>query len=240
MSYICNWCNNSYHRRKALNAHELLCEIKYRGPNKIDEVELPSQKEMFYMITELAYKCRKLESKVSAIDKFVERKKRKIDILDYLNNPEREKPEYDFFDFVESQITTKQENLEILFEKNYAETFRNVLENVEKENNIKMSIQCHSQSQNKIFIFSKSRNLFEEISKEDLTKFCNIVHIKILKEMMAWRVKIGEEKVDRDTILSLKYNNSLLKIIKADIDSDASLNKYKKIIHECFSYDMNF
>ena len=94
----CEYCGKGYKRRVNLDKHFILCEIVYKAKKKDRKVdkeaeeidsELPSQKQMYKMLLELALKYNKLEEKVELMNKWVDKKKKKINVLDWLNTPYR-------------------------------------------------------------------------------------------------------------------------------------------------------
>ena len=123
----CKLCNKDYKRKINYDKHVILCEIMYRAKTKnkkIDkeaeeiEQELPPPKIMYKMLLELALKYDKLEEKMELMNKFVNKTKKKINILDWLNNNSNLKPEIIFDNLVDS-INIIESDLNILFNSNF-------------------------------------------------------------------------------------------------------------------------
>ena len=109
-----------------LDKHFVLCAIihkaKHKDKNKDRETEeinedLPSQKQMYKMILELALKYNKLEEKVELMSKWVDKKKKKINILDWLNTSSNLKPEL-IFDNLADSMSILESDLNLLFNSN--------------------------------------------------------------------------------------------------------------------------
>ena len=66
------------------------------------------------MILELALKYNKLEEKVELMSKWVDKKKKKINVLDWLNTSSNIKPEL-IFDNLADNMTILESDLNILF-----------------------------------------------------------------------------------------------------------------------------
>ena len=88
----CIHCGKGYKNKSNLDKHYLICDLIYSRKKQntriLDEEEeiLPSQKQMFQIILELSQKYNKLEEKVEELNKWVIKKKKKINILEWLND----------------------------------------------------------------------------------------------------------------------------------------------------------
>jgi hypothetical protein len=86
----CQHCGKRYKTRTNLEKHLLLCELIHsRKSSKIvvdEEEDIPSQKKIYQMLLELGQKYNRLEEKVEEINKYVVKKKKKINIIEWLNS----------------------------------------------------------------------------------------------------------------------------------------------------------
>tara|TARA_Y100000591_G_scaffold323610_1_gene341692 strand:- start:1482 stop:2240 length:759 start_codon:yes stop_codon:yes gene_type:complete len=92
MDLICEFCGKKYKRQKPFTHHKLLCEISKRdSPDFCREVEnnttriVPSQRELYEIIINLNEKYERLEKNYDILKRYVYDKKRKIEIIDWLN-----------------------------------------------------------------------------------------------------------------------------------------------------------
>ena len=101
----CEYCGKEYKRRLNLDKHFILCEIVFKAKKKdrridkeTEEIneEMPTQKQMYKMMLELALKYNKLEEKIELMSKWVDKTKKKINVLDWLNASSNLKPELIF------------------------------------------------------------------------------------------------------------------------------------------------
>jgi len=118
----CEYCGKEYKRRINLDKHFILCEIIYKAKKKdrrIDKEteetneEMPTQKQMYKMILELALKYNKLEEKMELMSKWVDKTKKKINVLDWLNSSSNLKPELIFDDLADS-ISILESDLDLI------------------------------------------------------------------------------------------------------------------------------
>ena len=216
-SLCCVYCGKSYKTKSYLDKHILLCEIWHKSKNKTnsnnsnnynniynqnndadDEFVVPSQKKMYQIILELAFKCNTLENKVNELNKFMSKKIKKIDILEFLNN-DLQKPSF-IFDNMTDLIKVNQSDIEFLFNNSFLETVNHILsKNIYKNEDITTNtdpipITCFIQKPNNIYIYDKTNTQTQEnnhswqiISREKLIRFLNIIQFKISKAFSEWR-----------------------------------------------------
>jgi uncharacterized protein YeeX (DUF496 family) len=87
----CVNCGKSYVKKANLEKHLIICDLLQTSRKKTkliiedDDEPLPTQRKMFEMLIELGQKYSKLEEKVYEINKLVVKKKKKINVLEWLN-----------------------------------------------------------------------------------------------------------------------------------------------------------
>ena len=85
----CVYCGKSYKKKINLEKHIILCEFlntsKKRQINDDEEDDIPSNKKLYKILLELGSKFNKLEEKVDEINKWVIKKKKKINVIEWLN-----------------------------------------------------------------------------------------------------------------------------------------------------------
>jgi hypothetical protein len=238
----CVYCGKMYKTRKSLDNHVIVCEIMYktkRGKIVIEDDEIPSQKIMYQMILELTNKCIKLEEKVDEFNKWIIKKKRKINILDWLNS--NRKPSYEFEKIIEN-IDVNESEIDFLFNNSFNDTLNEIfLRNFQvlNENQIIMPIFCISQKQS-IYVYSKNGERednelsWKELSREKFVWFLNQMFTKIYKAFIKWGQKYKKNKDDSSCIL---YDKTMAKIMNIDFKLDTTQNKLKSIIYAILKTD---
>jgi hypothetical protein len=162
----CTWCGKSYKTRVNLDKHVILCELihkssKKHGSNKnsdltdLNEIgdDLPSPKKMYQMLLELGYKYSKLEEKMEEVNKFIVKKKQKINVVEWLNS--NITPSLVFENLID-QIKIIDSDIEFLFENNFLDMINGVLSrfvyNGESSNNL-IPLFAFSQKANVFYAF---------------------------------------------------------------------------------------
>ena len=243
-NYSCHCCGKSYKKRETLDRHTVLCEILDKAKNtknksiiiENDEI-IPSPKQMYNILVELTLKYRVLEEKMEQAQKWIDKTKKKINVVDWLNN--NIKPTITFIGLSENQIKVTEENIEFLFRNNFIDTFFEVLiKNMEllKITDDNSPIKSFTQKSNKIYIFDEN-GIFEELSREKMVKFSKQIHFKIVKELTEWKNKRGDS-VDECEKTSQIYNNALMKLMTVDFKQEIIVGKIRSALYNNFKIDM--
>jgi hypothetical protein len=252
----CVYCGKSYKTRKNLDKHIILCEIWHQSKSKKntnitkksnddedDTIIIPSQKQMYQIILELANKCNRLENKVNELNKFITKKIKKIDVLDYLNN-DLQKPNISF-DNITEIIKVNEQDIEYLFNNSYLETMNHILtRSIYNHDNNPLPIICFIQKQNYIYIFDKTNSQTQEnilcwqtISREKFIQFLNIIQFKISKAFSEWRKTNLQNLMENDSA-SILYDKTFSKLMAPEFKKDTTYNKYFNNIYNKIKKDI--
>jgi hypothetical protein len=246
----CIYCGKSYKTRGNLDKHLILCETIHRSKNtkskttqhvdEFEEKDLPSQRQMYNIILELTLKCNKLEEKIEQMSKWVEKKKKKINIVEWLNT--NINPEF-IFDELINRISLTDSDIDTLLINGFNEAFyqiatRNIFE--KKEQN-KFPLFCLDQKTNYIYVYNKQNSVadptWSELEREKLIYFMNKIHMMITKGLTDWKKKLEKEKRFNEGQADL-YNKTLIKVMDTDFKKEITLNKIKNMIYEALKTDM--
>jgi hypothetical protein len=240
-SQCCIHCGKSYIKRTILDKHIIICELLHRSKKSLviedDEEPLPSQRKMFNMLIELGQKYNKLEEKVEEFNKWVVKKKKKINILDWLNN--NINPDILFGSIID-KINITEDDIKNLFEN----TFNDVLNDI-----FSRTIYNFSESDNPMFAFVQKVNVFYvyeliedknkwiELSRENLVRFLNKIHTKILKAFCEFKKdRINEIRACDN--YSIKCDKTMIKIMSVEFKQEAILSKVKNMMFSKMKTDM--
>jgi uncharacterized protein YeeX (DUF496 family) len=241
-SQCCIYCGKSYKKRTNLDKHFVICELLQKGKKSPsyrieDPTEpIPSQKIMFQMLIELGQKYSRLEERMEEINKWVVKKKKKINVLEWLNA--NMKPDISFENIID-KIIIIEDDIKILLDNSFYDVlneifFRSIYnfnEN-EKENPIFAFVQ----KTNVFYIYNKDR-IWSEISREDLIKFLNKVHLKIYKAFYDWK-KNKQNEIKLDDNFAIKCNKTLVKIMSIELNQENILSKIKSQMYSNMKTDV--
>ena len=229
----CIDCGKSYKNRTNMEKHSVVCELlqlskkKTTATKEEDEelVHLPSQQKMFQMLIELGQKYNKLEEKVEEINKWVVKKKKKINVLDWLNT--NIKPNI-YFDTILDKIHIDDDDIKFIFENSFNDLLHEIFTrtiyntNPETQDN---PIFAFVQKVNMFYIYD-SDNTWIELTRERLVKFLNKVHMKVFTAFYEWK-KTRTIQIRSDDHLATKCDKTLIKLTSIEFKQETTLSKIR-------------
>ena len=92
MDYICEYCSKRYVRKGPYQHHILICKLSKKDSKEYNEnlerttmQKIPSQKELYKIVIDLNNKYERLEREYHELKRYVNNKRRQIDIIEWLN-----------------------------------------------------------------------------------------------------------------------------------------------------------
>ena len=237
----CLHCGKSYVKMVNLNKHIVVCELLQKSKRRTknlpeDEEEIiPSQKKMFELLIELGQKYSRLEEKVDEMNKWVVKKKKNINVLEWLNA--NVTPNITFENIID-KIIVNENDVEMLINNSFYDVLNEVFGRTiynfsEKENPIFAFIQ----KPNMFYIYDSSKKWIE-MPMEILCKFLNKVHTKIFKAFNDWKkMKISDKSNDNDNF-AISCNKTMVKIMSIEIKNESTLTKIKGSMFSRMKTDM--
>lgn len=251
--FCCINCGKNYKTRTNLDKHLVLCETLIRAKThskkskkEDDEIEyLPTQKQMYKIILDLALKCNHLEEKLEQMQKWVVKQKKKINIFEWLQ--EQEEPTQTWSQFI-SKIIILNEETELILHNPFINVLNEICDRIfqdlnqdlnqnlttsQDKNKNSIPFVAFTEKQNTFYIYEKdeSENLkWRECSKKDLINLLNNIHFKMVKSFIDLKKKNEREINESDNICEL-FNKSNIKIMEINFKNDQIFNKAKSLIY---------
>ena len=252
----CIYCDKGYKNRSNLEKHINLCELvhkskKYRN-DEDEEFELPSQKKMFQMLLELGQKYSRLEEKVDEMNKWVLKKKKKINVLEWLNS--NIVPHLVFEDLHE-KIVIIDSDIEFLLQNSLLDTMNEVLSrtvyNISDisglDSSLDSSVECviplfaFVQKANIFYVFSNNndniKGVWIELPREILKRFFMKIQMKISKAFCEWKKKKADKTRD-DESFDILCDKTIVKIMGTEFNQDTTFGKMKTTMYNKMKTDM--
>ena len=238
----CIYCGKSYIKRTNLDKHIVICELLHkRNKSSLiiedEEESLPSQKKLFQLLIELGQKYNRLEEKVNELNKWFLKKKKKINILEWLNDNITTNI---LFDSVIDKIIINEDDIRILLEN----SFNDVLNEI-----FSRTIYNFNENENPIFAFVQKVNVFYifdlvddkkiwvEISRDIFVKFLNKVQMKIIKAFYDYKQSKSDDIRCSDAY-SIKFDKAIVKIMSIEFNQESILSKVKSMMFAKMKTDM--
>lgn len=242
-SRCCINCGKGYKLRSALDKHSLICELIVRqGKQKLliednmDDEIIPDNKQLYKILLELTAKYTKLENKMAEISKFAVKEKKKINILDWLNN--NVTPTCSFKEFTNKIVLDTQIN-DLILHNSFNDILNEIINQYLIDDNL--PILAFTQKTNVIFIFNTTSDLavacWQEIPRDVLIGLLNSIQMKISKSFYDWKQSHKEELLTNDTLCGL-CDKALVKIMSPTFKEDKHFSKGKSLIYNKIKKDI--
>jgi len=235
----CVYCGKSYKKKTNLDKHIILCELLNKSKKSLvieeEDHEIPSQQKLYQMLLELGGKFNKLEEKVDELNKWVIKKKKKINVIDWLNT--NITPEIKFDNLIEKIIITK-DDVKYLFENSFADTLNQIFSrNIYNLSESEYPIFAFVQKSNIFYIYANDDDGWGELSKENLIKFLNKVHMKLFRIYSEYK-KENSDKIRDDESFSLLCDRTSVKMMNVDFRQEIILGKIRGNMYSRMKTDM--
>lgn len=237
-SQCCIHCGKSYKKKTNLDKHIILCELLSKTKKGIlieEDDDFISQRKMYNILLELGLKFNRLEEKVDELNKWVIKKKKKINVIDWLNAniiPTTK------FDILIEKIIIIQDDVKYLLENSFADTLNQIFSrNIYNLSENEYPIFAFVQKSNTFYIYEDENMKWHELSKENLIKFLNRVHMKLLRVYGEYK-KENASKIEDDESFSILCDKTSLKMMSVDFRQESILGKIKTNMYTKMKTDM--
>lgn len=235
----CTYCGKNYKKKSNLDKHFVVCELLQVGKKRNSNIErnqdedepIPSQQKLFQMLIELGQKYNKLEEKVEEMNKWIVKKKKKINGLEWLNN--NIKPTINFDNIIDV-IIINEDDIKFLFHNSFNDLLNEVFSRTIYSENF--PIFAFVQKPNLFYIYH-SETGWIELSRERLIKFLDKVHMKIFKEFYEWK-QAKKSIIQCDTYLANNCDKTLIKISGLDFKQEQILSKIRNMMYSKMKTDL--
>jgi len=234
----CVHCGKSYKKKTNLDKHVILCELLSKTKKGLvieEDDDFISQRKMYNILLELGLKFNRLEEKVDELNKWVVKKKKKINVIEWLNAniiPNTK------FDHLIEKIIITQDHVKYLFENSFADTLNQIFSrNIYNYSENEYPIFAFVQKTNMFYIYQDENTGWIELNREKLIQFLNSVHMKLLRVYREYK-KENAEKIRDDESFSLLCDKTSLKIMSVDFRQESILGKIKTNMYTKMKTDM--
>jgi hypothetical protein len=155
----CGYCSKSFTRKSYYDRHVLVCELlikstKERNLATEENQDTPTVRKLYEIIMEMTLKYQKMEKKVEELSKYIENKKRKLNIVDWLNANYKNVGER--FDIWYKTIKVERKHLETIFTRDYVNGVLHVLkdhlETYIKNGEMEIPIRAYDEKDNILYV----------------------------------------------------------------------------------------
>lgn len=251
-SNSCIYCGKGYTRKSSCDKHTLLCEMAHKSKRlKMCEEEestnVPSVLQLYNIIQEMALKQQKMEEKMEEMQKWIDKKKKKLNVGHWLN---AQFAPTSTFEIRSRSVAVIQEDISVLIEQNFSQTVANILKrnlNPPKDGLIKEPIACFTEKASVFYIYKeqieetgedpKSEKNWSKMTSDDFTYLLRVIHSKLLNALCTWR-DLNSDRIKYNDKFAELYNKTVIKLMGADFNQEATLSKIRTPLYSYLKGDL--
>ena len=242
----CDYCGKTYTRKTSYQRHYIVCEIANKSKRlklceEEERTDIPTVAKLYGIIQEMALRQQVMEEKMEEMQKWIDKKKKKLNIVDWLNK--NFTPSVLFQERVRS-LTVAETDIECLLEDSFAQTVHNILKTnitAPTDGDYTEPFACFSEKNSVFYIYTKANEtglpMWTKMTTEDFGFIIKIIHSKLLQNLCTWR-DANSEKISRSDKLSDMYNKTVIKLMSVDFTQEALLSKIRQPFYTYLKGDL--
>ena len=224
----CSFCRRGYKSKVYYNRHVAVCELmcksmKERQQENEENDDTPNIRVLYDVILELTNKMSKMEKKIQELTKLADLKKKKINMVDWLNENKIEGKQIDLEEFI-LNIKLNRLHLENLFQTEYTSGILKVLQDllplIEDTSN---PIKAFDTKVNVLFAFSDSKWMI--LTDDKFQKIINNIVKQLLNEFVVWQTE-NASRMEQDDF-AIKYSSNVKKMMGGNFTREQVYAKVK-------------
>ena len=240
----CAVCNKQYTRKSSLDKHKILCDfkIKTKREHQVDEEELgdtPTHYQLVKIVQELTLKMIKMEEKMEQMQKWVDKKKRKLNVVMWLNT--NVNPTISFMEWIHSEVIVKPEHFENLIENSIFHTLQQIFEdNLAEKVDFVYPISCFSQKVGVFYICDKKEDgssEWRQLVLTDMILILKTIQNGMIRELTKWKAE-NQHKFDDNDKISILFNKAVIKLMNISFSQDSNLSRIKNGLYNYLKTDL--
>ena len=232
--HTCSYCRRGYKSKVYYNRHVAVCEVmcksmKERQQENEENDDTPTIRVLYDVILELTNKMTKMEKKIQELSKWADLKKKKINMVDWLNENKTEEKQLGLEEFLLT-IKVNRIHLENLFQTDYTLGILKVLQDflplAETSNG--NPIKAFDTKVNVLFTFNDSKWMI--LTDEKFQKIINIIVKQLLNEFVVWQTE-NASRMEQDDF-AIKYSANVKKMMGGNLTREQVYAKVKTDLYK--------
>jgi hypothetical protein len=231
--YSCSSCRRGYQSKIYYNRHVAVCELmcksmKERQLENEESDDTPTIRVLYDVILELTHKMSQMEKKIQELSKWADLKKKKINMVDWLNENkiiETEGNQQKTWEELLINIKVDRLHLENLFQTEYTLGILKVLQDILPmgETNNSNAIKAFDNKTNVLYTFSDTKWMI--LSDQMFEQIINIIVKQLLNEFVGWQTE-NASRMEQDDF-AIKYSTNVKKMMGGNLTRQQVYAKVK-------------
>lgn len=243
--YSCNVCKKQYTRKSSLDKHKILCDYKTKSKIEVEVAieeanDKPTYDELVKIVQELSKKYVKMEEKVNEMQQYIDRKKKKMDVISWLST--HVTVTVGFLEWINMFVTVEPAHFLRLLkpETNIFECLQEVFEfNLSKPDFV-CPLKCFVQKNNIFYIWDNNEtgSAWKEMMLPDFVILLKIIQKKLIGELTTWKKENQKLFNDSDRV-SDQFNKAVIKLMSISFSQDANMSRIKNSLYNYLKQDLD-
>jgi hypothetical protein len=243
--YSCPVCKKQYTRKSSLEKHNVLCDLRTKSKTEklVEEEETddkPTYDQLVKIVQELSIKYLKMETKFDEMQQWIDRKKKKIDIVTWLNTNIHST--VGFLEWVNIIFNILPDHFIHLMEYTIFQTIQYIFEyNLVEKRGFVYPIKCFSQKQNVFYICENTEDgnsIWREMELTDFILLLKKLHNKLLNELTLWK-KENQKLFNDNSKISDQFNKAVIKLMSIGFTQDINMSRIRNSLYNYLKVDLN-
>ena len=237
VQYECGYCSRKYKKKTLYDKHVLMCEVLCKSSverkaenEKIDETPTPSQ--MYDIIKTLLIKQDQLEKKIEKMSVWVNSSKKKLSVVEWLN--EHKPMSQPFKTWIANSLLITKEDMELVFNYNFAEGMRFIIQRHFPEGNEDIPIKAFEQRDNTFYVFNE--NGWDIMKPEEFEFLFGALCKGLINQLKLWQDE-NRHRICSSGFTEI-YSANVKKITGGDLTREQQLVKVKRALYTCIKINV--
>jgi len=246
--YSCALCKKGYTRKSSLDKHTVLCEFKSKSKLELqvaveEAPDKPTYDQLVKIVQELSIKYVRMEEKMGEMQQYIDRKKKKVNVIGWLNAHVR--PTTGYIEWVNSIVSVEPSHFLYLLrpETTIFEMLHEIFAyNLEKCDFI-CPLTCFAQKNGVFYICEPDQDngllcAWRELELADVVLLLKQIQKKMIGELSDWRKENQKLFYDNDKIAD-QFNKAVIKLMNITFVQDANMSKIKNSLYHYLRKDLD-
>ena len=242
----CVVCKKDYTRKSSYERHKLLCDFKLKTPREhqieIEELgDIPSHFQLVKIVQELSSQVRKLTTELNEMKKYVEKKKRKLNAVLWLNT--KINPTMGFLEWVHTSLTVNSSHFEYLMDGEnsiYVVIQRIFEDNISPSMDFVYPISAFTEKPGVFYICEKQASgeaSWALLEMPDMLLMLKKIQNGLVRELTNWKT-INKARMDDNDRLAIAFQRAIQKLFSISFTQDNNFSKMKNSLYAYLKTDL--
>ena len=244
----CVICKKQYTRKSSYDRHKMVCDFKLKTSREhqieIEELsDIPSHYQLVKIVQELSLQVNKLTTELNEMKKYVEKKKRKLNVVLWLNT--KVKPTIGFLEWVHTSLTVNASHFEYLMDGDnsiYVVIQRIFEDNISPPPSMDFvyPISAFTEKPGVFYVCEKQASgeaSWSPLEMPDMLLMLKKIQNGLIRELTNWKT-INKGKMDDCDRLAIAFQRAIQKLFSISFTQDNNFSKMKNSLYAYLKTDL--